>query len=227
MTMLASLRCGTLLLSTLVISPFAASAAMGADPAPLATAYGNGVHAFNGGDYQRSLEDLGSVIEAGTRDPRAYYFRGLAALKLGREDEAVADFEQGANLEADFGGGHTVARALERVQGSDRLKLERYRARARVAALQRNREANRQRYSDIQDSEVDVLRRRRPAPAMQAQPAEPLQPPAPKPEAPEPMAEEQEEPAVRRPGSMPAEADDPFGDEPATPKPAPAADDTF
>ena len=41
------------------------------------------------------------------------------------------------------------------------------------------------------------------------------------------MAEEPEEPAVRRPGSMPAEADDPFGDEPATEKPAPAADDTF
>lgn len=227
MTMPASTRCG-LLLSALVTGLIIPSMAIGADPAPLTTAYGNGVHAFNGGDYQRSLEELGSAIEAGTRDPRAYYFRGLAALKLGREDEAQADFEQGANLEAERGGAHTVSRALERVQGADRLKLERYRSRARVAAVQQSREANRQRYSGLEDREEEVLRRRRPAPAIQTPAAESLQPPAPKPRAAgeELMEEEPAEPASR-PASPPAESDDPFADPPTAEKPAPAADDTF
>ena len=38
-------------------------------------AYGSGVHAYFSGDYQRAYEDLTQALEAGTKDPRALYFR--------------------------------------------------------------------------------------------------------------------------------------------------------
>jgi tetratricopeptide (TPR) repeat protein len=71
---------------------------------PLAAAYGNGVHGYFAGAYDRAYEDFSSAIEAGSTDPRAWYFRGLAALKLGRSDEAEADFAEGARRESETGG---------------------------------------------------------------------------------------------------------------------------
>ncbi|MEI6240192.1 MAG: tetratricopeptide repeat protein [Planctomycetia bacterium] len=196
----------------------------GPQPAALTVAYGNGVHAYFDGDYQCSYDELSGVIEAGSNDPRAHYFRGLAALKLGRLDEAEADFQQGANLEAEGRGGQSsraISLALERVQGCDRLKLERYRGQARVAMLQRDRELTRRRYSDIEEAEADVLRRRRPE---RMEPAEPLAAPVPKgdqaAEAEEPAAEETEKPRVEReepaePAEKPTDTANPFADEPA------------
>jgi hypothetical protein len=52
---------------------------------------------------------------------------------------------------------------LERVQGADRLRLERHRVRARVAALQRDRDALRRRISELDEAQPDVRRSRRPA----------------------------------------------------------------
>ena len=131
------------------------------DPA-LARAYGSGVHAYFSCDYQRAYDDLTQAVEAGTQDPRAFYFRGLAARKLGRLDEAEADFATASEREAGGTGAWPVSRSLERVQGPDRLALERYRTRARVAALQRDREAIERRYSGIERRQPDVLRVRRP-----------------------------------------------------------------
>lgn len=128
----------------------------------LARTYGSGVHAYFSGDYDRSYEDLTAAVEAGSEDPRTRYFRGLAALRLGRLDEAEADFSEGADLEARALGGWPVSRSLERVQGHDRLRLERHRVRARVAALERDRAAQRARYSGIEDAQPEVLRRRGP-----------------------------------------------------------------
>jgi hypothetical protein len=90
-----------LLLALAIAAPSARPSLAGDMPPALATGYGNGVHAYNEGDYQCSYDELSRVIEAGSNDPRVFYFRGLAALKLGRMDEADADFQQGANLEAD------------------------------------------------------------------------------------------------------------------------------
>lgn len=228
------------LLFGLLIAPLATALAAGRAhagemPPALATGYGNGVHAFNQGDYQCSYDELTRVIEAGSNDPRAFYFRGLAALKLGRVDEADTDFQQGANLEADGIGGRAVSRALERIQGCDRLKLEQYRSQARVSAVQRDREAIRQRYSDIYEAEPEVLRRRRP------EPVEPVQAPAPK--EPEPAAEAAAEETAEEPAAEPAEepaeepadeaaeesgdTSDPFGDAPAAEEEAPAEDNAL
>jgi hypothetical protein len=129
---------------------------------PLARTYGSGVHAYFAGDYDRSYDDLTAAIEAGSQDPRTRYFRGLAALRLGRLDEAEADFSEGADLETRALGGWSVSRSLERVQGHDRLRLERHRSRARVAAYQRDLDAERMRYSDTMGAQDDVRRRLRP-----------------------------------------------------------------
>lgn len=128
----------------------------------LAATYGDAVHAYFAGDYQRAYDDLSQVVEAGTLDPRVYYFRGLAGRKLGRLDEAEADFTTGATREAEGTGSWPVARSLERVQGCDRLALERHRTRARVASLQVNRRRNELRYLEAAQDQPEVLRRRRP-----------------------------------------------------------------
>jgi tetratricopeptide (TPR) repeat protein len=217
-----------LFLALVIAAPSARPSLAGDMPPALATGYGNGVHAYNEGDYQCSYDELSRVIEAGSNDPRAFYFRGLAALKLGRVDEADADFQQGANLEADGVGGRAVSRALERIQGCDRLKLEQFRSQARVSAVQRDREAIRQRYSDIYEAEPEVLRRRRP------EPVEPVQAPAPKETkqeaeaaadetTEEPAAEPSEEPADEATEES-ADTSDPFGDTPAAEEEAPAED---
>ena len=134
----------------------------GEDPLAIKDAIGRGMHDFHGGNFDRAYDEFTNAIEAGTADPRAYYFRGLAALRLGRTAEAEADFSAGAEREAVDGSTLRVSRALQRVQGCDRLTLERFRTRARLAGLQRDQEAAARRYSTIEDPSEDLRRRRRP-----------------------------------------------------------------
>jgi len=140
----------------------AAAEFAGEEPVAVRTVIGDGMHAFHAGDYQRAYEHFTDAIEAGTADPRSYYFRGLAALRMGRTSEAQADFTTGADRELAGGSIRRVSQSLERVQGPDRLTLERYRARARLGALQRDRQSYGRRYSTIEDPPGDVRRRRRP-----------------------------------------------------------------
>jgi hypothetical protein len=210
----------------------------------LARAYGAGVHAYFSGDAQRAYDDLTQAIEAGTRDPRAWYFRGLAALKLGRLDESEADFSTAAARETEAAGDWAVSRSLERVQGHDRLALERHRVRARVAGYQQRRQAVERRYSDIESRQPEMLRERRPEGVTREPPAEfggeelpaaPLTPPpgAEDPvEAAEPTDGVREEPAEERPAAdtpaddMPGEPDAAAAEPPmaeASPEPEPEA----
>lgn len=217
------------LLAAVAASSFAAveAAQPTIDSLALASAYGSGVHAYFSGNYERSYDDLSNAIEAGSLDPRAYYFRGLAALKLGRSDEAEADFAQGSTQETEGAGAWPVSRSLERVQGPERLQLERHRMRARVAALQRQRDAVRQRYSQIEDAQVDVLRRRRPVDERPMDAESPFADgggaaPRPRPALPpaeevppatdEPDAEMAEEPDAEPMEEEPAAEADPFGE---------------
>jgi tetratricopeptide (TPR) repeat protein len=134
--------------------------------------YGSGVHAYFSQDYQQAYDHLTSAVDAGSRDPRCYYFRGLCFLALGREDEANMDFEQAAGLEAkDVSRFYNVGRALERVQGYTRLKVEKYRAEARLEAMKRAKEIQRQRYGELREAEGRVLERQaQPGPAGVADP---------------------------------------------------------
>jgi hypothetical protein len=198
----------------------------GEEPVAVRSVIGDGMHAFHAGDYDRAYEHFTNAIDAGTVDPRSYYFRGLAALRMGRTSEAQADFTTGAERELAGGSVRRVSQSLERVQGPDRLTLERYRARARLGALQRDRQSYGRRYSTIEDPSGDVRRRRRPEdirPELVAPrgsqiedlprgsaDAEEVPMPVAKPGKGRKVADEpaeMEEPA--------AESDDPFSDEPA------------
>jgi hypothetical protein len=188
----------------------------GDEPGVVRDAIGAGIHAYHAGDYNRAYDDLTNAIEAGTSDPRSYYFRGLSALRLGRTSEADADFASGAEREATSGSIRRVSLSLERVQGHDRLALERFRARARLGALQREQQAYGRRYSAIEEATGNVRRRRRPedirpetvvpdveeVPAPADPEAQPRNPKKPKLEV-DPADKAEEDPF----------SDDPFGDE--------------
>jgi tetratricopeptide (TPR) repeat protein len=160
------------------------------EDAAIARAFGQGAHAFFGGNYQQAYESLSDAVAAGSRDPRTLYFRGLAARRLGRIDESEADFAKAARIEADALGDWPVSRTLERVQGQDRLALERHRVRSRLEVLQERKDAAARRYSQIDSVQDSYLRKRRPQSVIKneaadfgtpesappAQPAEPIQP---------------------------------------------------
>ncbi len=117
----------------------------------LSRLYGSAVHEFYGGNYAKAHELLSRAIDMGLQDPRAYYFRGLAYLKLGRPDEAEDDFRTGAEIEArDAGIFYDVGRSLERIQGRARMILERHRLSARTTAYRRALEIHRERYGEQQ-----------------------------------------------------------------------------
>ena len=99
--------------------------------------YGDGVHSFYAGNFQQSHDYLTQVVDIGTDDPRVYYFRGLSALRLGSQTEAHEDFKKGATFEAERGNTRSVSRALERIQGPDRLLLEQSRSKARLVLAKR------------------------------------------------------------------------------------------
>lgn len=192
------------------------------EDAVLAVAYGNGVHAYYAGDYHRSYDQLTAAIEGGTRDPRAFYFRGLAELKLGRVDEAEADFSTGADREAAEAGNWPVARSLERIQGEPRLQLEKHRVRARLVAMEQRRQAVLRRYSEVEAVRPDVQRIRRPEtvpaePSRKSPAVAPIQDDtntdetaAEKSPSEEPM-EEAGATAQEEPADSPVNGDDPFG----------------
>ncbi len=101
--------------------------------------YGQGVHAYFAGQYLEASDLLSQAIENGTRDPRIFYFRGLAMDSIGDNQAALDDFAVGAQLEFSATGRfYAVGRALERVQGPMRMEIEH----ARRAARQTLRKLN-------------------------------------------------------------------------------------
>ena len=94
--------------------------------------YSDAVAALKAGDGQTALQQLTELVDAGTRDPRVYYFRGIAAAGLNQSPDA--DFKKGAALEAATGNSRAVNTALETVQGDLRRKIEQFRAQGKAAA---------------------------------------------------------------------------------------------
>ena len=102
--------------------------------------YGNGVHQFFNGQYQKAYDSFTTAMSENQRDPRVYYFRGLAAQNLGIG--GTGDFQVGAQLEAENGGrSELVNEALERIQGHARISLESARSEAILASNQRGSRA--------------------------------------------------------------------------------------
>jgi hypothetical protein len=131
----------------------------------LARSYGRGVHAYFSGNSFEAVSSLSQAIDGGSQDPRAYYFRALAHLRMGMSAAAESDFIMAASLEVrDTDGTYPVSRSLERIQGRDRQLLEAFRHKARAEAQIQQRAWQRQRYEDLDRREKDVLRRSAPLP---------------------------------------------------------------
>ncbi len=134
-----------------------------ADDALLEQFYGNGVHAYNQGDFRGAQDALTAAIKGGTNDPRAFYFRGLTYLQMGQVAEAQADFKGGAEREVgDSANFYPVNQSLERIQGRSRQFLEQYRTIVHAAAVQKKEAERRARYEERAAAEQDVLRRVQP-----------------------------------------------------------------
>lgn len=133
--------------------------------------YGRGVHAYYSYDYAQAYELLTLAIDNGLQDPRAYYFRGVVAEMTGRPDEAEADWQTGADLEASGRVVAPIGRSLARIQGPIRLELEAIRQQARMRALATAAERSESRYGEIDQARTS------PPPAQPAAPVTP--PPAP------------------------------------------------
>ncbi|MFV2068841.1 MAG: hypothetical protein ACC645_17890, partial [Pirellulales bacterium] len=214
----------------------------------LAEIYGQGVHYFFAGEYEMAHEALTSCIEQGSRDPRCFYFRGLAYTRLGRPDEAKADYEQGAKLEIEaLDRIYPISVSLQRVQGKSRVALEKYRQGARIAARIKSRKAEKARYDRVQRAEKEVVRdlNRKPPTTPETLVGE-----APPPDESDPFANEEttamgKSPEKAAPAAKPVddappatvpseptapkptEGTDPFGAPPSTPPAAPAGSDPF
>lgn len=93
--------------------------------------YGVGVHLYFCGDNEGADLMLSQVVDSGSLDPRAHYFRGLVRERMGSGGGDM-DFEQGARLEAEGKRVVAVGHALTRIQGSMRTKIEKARRTARV-----------------------------------------------------------------------------------------------
>jgi hypothetical protein len=96
-------------------------------------AFGDGVNAYFAGRCDDAETHLSYAIGDDSENPAVYYFRGLARLRSGCVGEAVEDMQIGATLEA-VHPGRSVGKLLERVQGCDRLLLEKYRGESRANA---------------------------------------------------------------------------------------------
>jgi hypothetical protein len=67
-------------------------------------------------------------VTAFNQDARYFFYLGLTRLALNKPGDAEADFEQGGRLEAQGQPGRSaVSAALERIQGSPRKTLNRFR----------------------------------------------------------------------------------------------------
>ena len=74
----------------------ACAAPLWAQEAILGQTYGNGVHAYFSGEYVRAHQLLTSAIDAGSHDPRCYYFRGLAYPEVGPPARGRGRFPAGS-----------------------------------------------------------------------------------------------------------------------------------
>jgi len=122
--------------------------------------YGQGVHAYNIGEYDTALNIFNSAVEQETEDPRVFLFRGLVYHQQGKAKEALADLKKGAELEAvDKRGFYPVSPALIRVQGKVRLQIENLRREARANLVQIEKARAAARYEEQKTNEAMALRK--------------------------------------------------------------------
>ena len=209
----------------------AATPAAGQSPDAATILYGHGVQAYFAGDFDAAADYLSRAIGSNPQDPRAYYFRGLSLLRLGDSSEGSAEFQAGAAAEARQPNRYAVGSALLRVQGGDRLLLEKYRRLAREQYALERQQIIQVRYEQMRRQEEHVLRQKVAVPLDQLVPADearsllsdggPAATPAAQPPA--ATAAPVAAPAPAAGGVAPPMGEDPFADDAAATNPAAAA----
>ncbi|MEM6471746.1 MAG: hypothetical protein AAF802_19455 [Planctomycetota bacterium] len=207
------LLCFAVSAATLAAGWIAARPATAQTQAILSEVYGRGVHAYYAGRYDEAYSLLSSAIAGGSKDPRAYYFRGIVSNSRGSVYEAEADWMQGAQLEARSGDAISIGRSLSRFQGSQRLKLEGIRQQAKLEAMTTAKARSDQRRSELGLAVPGT------APAA-SKPAAPLATPAPAaPAATDPFADDvgmaAGKPRVESDDALKGLDGNPFKDDPA------------
>ena len=87
--------------------------------------------AWRNGDVSAAKELLSRLIAEGSEDARVFYYRGILLEQFG--EDGGNDFQMGAKLETQFSTTSLVNRALEKIQGPVRLKIQKTRIAARNA----------------------------------------------------------------------------------------------
>ncbi len=152
-------------LALLALGFVASVRAQAQNSSELTAAYGRGVHAYFANRTDLAEQFFSRVIEAGSTDPRVFYFRAMTLIRSGRPNEAEDDMRMGATLEArDPGNRLAIGKALERVQGPHRILLEGFRQQARLERLEQRQRQTLDRYEQLRLREPDVLRREIPVP---------------------------------------------------------------
>ncbi len=143
---------------TFVLVSLVGTYVMGQDEGA-AELYGRGLHAYFAGDYDLAVGLLSESIAKNGSDPRAYYFRGLALASTSGLASGLADFTKGADVEINQADRpvYDINGALQRVQGSLRLELEKVRAATRKAAVERQKKRDQVRYEELKRREDIVL----------------------------------------------------------------------
>lgn len=91
---------------------------------------GMGMHAYFSGQDSSAKKAFDMAIGVDARNPVPYYFRGLILLRSGDEQSAEVDFSVGSYLESTNRVQRgAVGRALERIQGTVRQRIEVHRRR--------------------------------------------------------------------------------------------------
>jgi hypothetical protein len=98
------------------------------DPILAEVHYATGLRNFWSGRYADAERDFLEAVTAYSQDARYFFYLGLTRLALNKPGDAEADFEQGGRLEAQGQPGRSaVSAALERIQGTPRKTLNRFR----------------------------------------------------------------------------------------------------
>ena len=122
--------------------------------------YGKGVHAFFDRDYEEAVTILSKTEEIKNNDPRSYYFLGLAYLRQKKTEQADQYFKKAAQLE--YSGrslrDYAVPESLRRIQGEERLRIEKIRAEERTNARIREQRLQELRYGKENADAREALR---------------------------------------------------------------------
>ena len=120
--------------------------------------YSRGLNMFALGDYNQAFDNFTQACRANPNDPRPIYYQGICQARLNGESVAIPYYQKAALVEmAAKGGTYDIGKALQRVQGVERLTLENVRKQVRDLWRKLNAEAQTRLYGETLNKEKERL----------------------------------------------------------------------